>query len=242
MICSNIFILHRIVANVPQSIDDISINTLELWLEQYSHLMPKIGSCIDFENPDWKVLLTFDDGYKSDYEKVVPLLKKYNVNALFFIIPSYLGKKNYLSANQLQHINEMGFTIGSHSLTHPDFSNLNTKEVRNEMRNSKSELENLLNLKIQHFAFPYGNIPFEFDVNINSDYTYYFGSKPGIYESKKQVFHRNALNAKSYSNSIELIAKSLDGHLSIYLLKYRLKEFLKNLLPRGWYRWLRRLL
>ena len=221
MICSNIFILHRIVANVPQSIDDISINTLELWLEQYSHLMPKIGSCIDFENPDWKVLLTFDDGYKSDYEKVVPLLKKYNVNALFFIIPSYLGKKNYLSANQLQHINEMGFTIGSHSLTHPDFSNLNTKEVRNEMRNSKSELENLLNLKIQHFAFP---------------------SKPGIYESKKQVFHRNALNAKSYSNSIELIAKSLDGHLSIYLLKYRLKEFLKNLLPRGWYRWLRRLI
>ena len=44
------------------------------------------------KNENW--LLTFDDGYVSDYKIVLPLLVKFNAKALFFIITSKIGSQN----------------------------------------------------------------------------------------------------------------------------------------------------
>lgn len=44
------------------------------------------------ENP---VLITFDDGYESNYEIAFPILKKYNMKATIFVIGSSVGKDTY---------------------------------------------------------------------------------------------------------------------------------------------------
>ena len=51
------------------------------------------------KNENW--LLTFDDGYVSDYKIVLPLLVKFNAKALFFIITSKIGSPEYLNWGQL---------------------------------------------------------------------------------------------------------------------------------------------
>lgn len=45
--------------------------------------------------PEKSVLLTFDDGYKSNFDIVYPLLKEYNYKAVFFPIGVSIGKNKY---------------------------------------------------------------------------------------------------------------------------------------------------
>lgn len=48
-------------------------------------------------------------------------------------------------------------TIGSHTITHPSFNFLNTDELNLEINDSKLLLENKLDIKIEHFAYPFGS-------------------------------------------------------------------------------------
>ena len=47
------------------------------------------------ELPDKPVLITFDDGYSSNYELAYPILKKYNMKATIFVIGVSVGKDKY---------------------------------------------------------------------------------------------------------------------------------------------------
>lgn len=73
------------------------------------------------------VIITFDDGYAACYSKAVPLLKKYNMPATFFIVPEWVGTSNYMSAwskvwEMHDYTNGQGkqlFSIHSHTSSHP---------------------------------------------------------------------------------------------------------------------------
>lgn len=47
------------------------------------------------ELPDKPVIITFDDGYYSNYEYAFPLLQKYDAKAIFFAVGSSVGSKEF---------------------------------------------------------------------------------------------------------------------------------------------------
>jgi len=47
-------------------------------------------------------------------------------------------------------------TIGSHTLNHLSLKNMSSEQVKTEVESAKIELEEKLNIKIEHFAYPYG--------------------------------------------------------------------------------------
>ncbi len=51
------------------------------------------------ELPDKPVLITFDDGYTSNYELAYPILEKYNMKATIFVIGVSVGKDKYKSTD-----------------------------------------------------------------------------------------------------------------------------------------------
>ena len=89
--------------------------------------------------PDKLVVLTFDDRSKTWINFVAPLLKQYNFGATFYITEApwlgyYKDEQYWITWEELCQLHEMGFEIGNHSDTHPDFPELSKKEIIAELK------------------------------------------------------------------------------------------------------------
>lgn len=72
--------------------------------------------------PPRPVVLTFDDGYRDNYENAFPLLKKYGFTGTFFVVSDFInaGRPEYMTWDMAREMAEAGMSIESHSRTHPD--------------------------------------------------------------------------------------------------------------------------
>ena len=103
------------------------------------------------------VILTFDDGYRDFYTDVFPILKKYQVKAVAFVVPNFLGSPNNLDTWMLSEIAKSGLVeIGAHTMNHSYLTGLPLKRVKYEVMESKKYLEDRLGIKVSSFAYPYG--------------------------------------------------------------------------------------
>jgi len=72
------------------------------------------------------IILTFDDGYESNYSKVYPLLTQYRMPATFFLTTEWMETPDYMSWSEVwlmsQYSDTEGkrpFVMGSHTSSHP---------------------------------------------------------------------------------------------------------------------------
>ncbi|MFH7242938.1 MAG: polysaccharide deacetylase family protein [Spirulina sp.] len=113
--------------------------------------------------PEKPVVLSFDDGYAGHYEHVYPLLKKYQMPAVFFVFPGKVdGTIVGRSTLTWDQVKEMAadplITIGSHSVTHPpDLREFNDADLAYEMTESKRRLEEMLRQPVHYFSYPAGH-------------------------------------------------------------------------------------
>jgi peptidoglycan/xylan/chitin deacetylase (PgdA/CDA1 family) len=66
----------------------------------------------------YKFTFTFDDGGIGSLLAAV-ILEKYQMRGVFFITTSLIGKKGFLSSEDIQSLANRGHIIGSHTHTHP---------------------------------------------------------------------------------------------------------------------------
>ena len=88
--------------------------------------------------PDRLVVLTFDDGCKSDATYVAPLLKHCGFGATFFVndasgIRDSRAAANYVTWDEVRGIHEAGFEIGNHTRSHPSVEGLSGDQFRLEL-------------------------------------------------------------------------------------------------------------
>lgn len=103
------------------------------------------------------VVLTFDDGWKSQYTYALPLLEKYHDTATFYIYTNPIGKSpHFMTWEDLQQLVAAGMTIGDHTTTHPYLSRLSAQQLQHEVTNAKQVLESRLGIRVVHFASPFG--------------------------------------------------------------------------------------
>lgn len=106
--------------------------------------------------PHNSIVLTFDDGVQDNYLHAFPLLKKYGFTATIFVSPSKVGKKGYLTWEQVREMDKAGITFGSHTLTHAYLPDLPRGGQKKEIFESKKIIERHLGHSINHFCYPKG--------------------------------------------------------------------------------------
>lgn len=107
--------------------------------------------------PEKPVLITFDDGYKDNYTNAYPIMKKYGFTAAIFLITGFIGSDDrYMTWDQAREMQKDGFVFGSHSVTHRPLTKLTPDQIRQELVESRTEMERQLGRKPRYFAYPTG--------------------------------------------------------------------------------------
>jgi peptidoglycan/xylan/chitin deacetylase (PgdA/CDA1 family) len=118
------------------------------------------------------VALTFDDGFQNFFEHALPVLDEHRFPATVFVVSSYSGAINtwpsqpvrppvpqlpLMSWSELEQAAQAGIRIGSHSATHPFLTRLAEPEVEEELRLSRTMIEDRTGRSVTDFAYPYGD-------------------------------------------------------------------------------------
>ena len=116
------------------------------------------------------VAITFDDGYADNIDLALPILRHYGHTATCYVVSQSIGLHNtwdsdvihshkpLMSKKQLEHWCATGMEVGAHTQTHPRLPSCNKASLVQEVAGSKADLENLLQMPVNQFCYPYGNL------------------------------------------------------------------------------------
>jgi peptidoglycan/xylan/chitin deacetylase (PgdA/CDA1 family) len=117
--------------------------------------------------PPKSFVLAFDDGYLDTFEVAVPTLRELGFTATVFVVAGLVGQRSMWDAGKcctaplmdwahLEQLLRWGFSIGSHTLTHPELRFLQPDDARFEIERSRYVLEDCLGVPITTFCYPFG--------------------------------------------------------------------------------------
>ncbi|MDR3591712.1 MAG: polysaccharide deacetylase family protein [Negativicutes bacterium] len=123
--------------------------------------------------PAQPMLLTFDDGYRDNYENAFPVLQRNGMTAAFFIITGMVDTPERITASQILEMAHYGMSFGSHTVSHRSLDELSGQEALQELTFSRQQLEDIVGRPVDFIAYPKGGFNNE-TIRIAKD-TGYFG-------------------------------------------------------------------
>ena len=110
-------------------------------------------------NSGYLATVTFDDGWRDNFDYAFPILQTHGIPATFFIVSREMdgvAGDRRMTPNQLCRLKAGGMTIGAHSRTHPNLALLSSQSLADELRGSKEDLEAILETSVNYLAYPGG--------------------------------------------------------------------------------------
>lgn len=169
-------VFHRISAELPE--DGLTITPSRFarilgMLRRDYHVisLDQLAGRIERSEPfsGREVIITFDDGYRDNYEVAAPLLLEHGLPACFFLTAGYVGTDDsfpwdreqgrtsgLMSWAEARQLAELGFEIGCHTWSHPDLGIEPMTSVQRELYESRVRIEDAIGRPVQHFAYPFG--------------------------------------------------------------------------------------
>jgi peptidoglycan/xylan/chitin deacetylase (PgdA/CDA1 family) len=184
-------------------------------------------------------IVTFDDGWKSQYEVGWPIMKKFNYPFTLFIYTEgvrggHFGGGEAITWEQLAEMRDAGVDIQAHSATHQDlrkgYDIINKKKtsgaeyeqwLQNEVVGCKQLLEQRLAVKVNCFAVPFGNYNEHVkEVARNAGYEAMFTvyGQPLTFNSPVDSLGRYAIEAnkpKVFEDATKMIGTSTGGAAAV---------------------------
>jgi peptidoglycan/xylan/chitin deacetylase (PgdA/CDA1 family) len=140
------------------------------WLRRHGYQVARLRPLIEGWHhdalPARTVAITADDGHRSIYTQMFPLIRRYGVPVTLFIYPSAISRADYaLTWEQLREMQESGLVdVESHTYWHPDFrverARLGAEAYRRfvdmQLTRSRAVLRAHLGGPVDLLAWPYG--------------------------------------------------------------------------------------
>lgn len=112
------------------------------------------------------VALTFDDGPGKHTQRLLDILKQYDIKVTFFLLGSNISKYEDVIKNAYND----GHELAIHGFSHNSFTKMTIDEVETEIVDTKNLLLNLDVTPTNYVRPPYGNINEEIEENL--DYSF----------------------------------------------------------------------
>lgn len=129
----------------------------------------ELGTLVDTlaagADPDGMTAVTFDDGLVGVHRHALPLLADMGIPATVFAVseafgivpPWWSGAARVMTKTDMSDLTAAGWTVGSHTRTHPSLIELRGQALAEEVEGSRHALEDLLQQPVDLFAYPYGH-------------------------------------------------------------------------------------
>jgi peptidoglycan/xylan/chitin deacetylase (PgdA/CDA1 family) len=242
-----VFGWHRFVQKVKRPDTEITPQDFEKQMQELKDKGITVIGMQDFlawrrsekSIPPRAAVLTFDDGWKSQYEVAWPILKKFGYPVTLFIYTegvrgAHFGGGEAMTWEMLSEMRDAGADIEAHSATHQDLrkpydkvakKKLNPAEydqwLQNEIVGSKQLLEQKLAIRVNCFAVPYGFYNEHVrEVISNAGYEAVFTvyGQPLTFHSPLDNLGRYVIEAnkpKVFTDAVKLISTSAGGATAV---------------------------
>jgi peptidoglycan/xylan/chitin deacetylase (PgdA/CDA1 family) len=113
--------------------------------------------------------ITFDDGYRDNFECAAPVLEKLSLPATFFVVSQWIEtdavpwwdeqrgvRYPWMTWDEVRSLHRRGFEIGAHTRTHVDLGRVGALEAQDEIVGAQREIEQRIAAPVESFAYPYG--------------------------------------------------------------------------------------
>jgi peptidoglycan/xylan/chitin deacetylase (PgdA/CDA1 family) len=142
------------------------------WLKDHQYTVIPLRTLVNYLQgqgpppPPKSVVITADDGHKTVYTEMLPIVRQYNIPVTLFIYPSAISNASYaMTWAQLKQLQQTGlFDLQSHTYWHPNFKKDKKKlkpaefqkELDMQLGKSKAVLEKRFGTKVDLLAWPFG--------------------------------------------------------------------------------------
>lgn len=127
-------------------------------------------------------VVTFDDGYADNLYNALPILESLKIPATIFVVSGKITERNMVQMpfywDEETEAKDRGIPltkeeliklashplieIGAHTITHPRLSELSIEMQKEEIENSKKDLEAVIGKSVIGFAYPFGGADKDF--------------------------------------------------------------------------------
>ncbi|WP_297596252.1 polysaccharide deacetylase family protein [uncultured Cetobacterium sp.] len=178
-----VLMYHRVIKDESEKGVHGTYVTLKQFEEQMNYLKEKGFETVTFKdmlNNRYKqrfdkdkkwIMITFDDGYRDNYENAFPILKKLDFKGIIYILDGLNYNKwdvenpgnpeksfALMDKKELLEMQNYGIEFGGHTSSHPELAKLTLEKARGEVALSKTNIEKIIGVKLISFAYPYGNL------------------------------------------------------------------------------------
>lgn len=176
-----VLMYHRVLWKKPENKPNWHYVTVEMfenhmkWLERLGYTAITLADYYLYQKgelslPAKPIIITFDDGYRDTFENAIPIMLKYNMRAVIFVLGNRsireatwdaLAKNEtcmLMNDDQIRMAESLGFEIGAHSMNHKDLVQVAGSELDHEISWSKFHIEQILGKPVLSFAYPYGRV------------------------------------------------------------------------------------
>lgn len=106
--------------------------------------------------PAKPVMITFDDTRLEHATIGEPVLSKYGFKGVYFIMTISIGKKNYMSREQIKKLADDGNAVASHTWDHHMVTKYTPQDWQTQIVGSNKTISEITGKPVEYFAYPFG--------------------------------------------------------------------------------------
>ena len=221
----NVIYYHDIVAGEGNGAQQTNVEMFKKQMEYIAEKGYKTITFDDIENgedisfKDKYVLITFDDGWRSNYSEIFDFMKEKNIKYnIFLAVGEISNNPDYLTWEQIREMHNSGLVgFGAHTHSHVSMKDIDEVDTQKEIEEANNIIFNEIGFYPIDFCYPYGQFTEDSNTFLleNTKYKRIYTSEHDFSYNvgEKIVFGRSSINS---AESFKTFVNKLNGKYNAF--------------------------